>query len=166
MSPNASTFTVERTAEDAVMTVTLQRAWCLDIAGKLALTKLFQAPRHSERVGNLTNEGPEQITQRGSVGSQARRTCLLDTPGDSGILPGERIGLQVNRVGPHRQETALGKGRSLSRIRNCSLDVRRARYLAFELAGASYPLRMPRGPQWASQNRQRADPLSLGTAIS
>jgi hypothetical protein len=59
---------------------------------------------------------------------------------------GERIGLQVIRVGPHRQETALGKGRSVSRIRNCSLDARRARYLAFELAGARLPTQNAEGP--------------------
>ena len=109
----------------------------------------------------MTSEKPERITRRGPLGSQAGRTCLPYTPADSGILPGERIGLQVIRVGPHRQETALGKGRSLSRIRNCSLDVRRARYLALRVGGGRLPTQNAEGPEAVATARTAAGGKNL-----
>lgn len=50
MSTDAPTVAVERAADGAVVTVNLERASCLDIAGKLALTQLFRSLADDVRV--------------------------------------------------------------------------------------------------------------------
>jgi hypothetical protein len=95
----------------------------------------------------LTSEKRGRITQRGPVGSQAGRTCLPHTPAESGILPGERIGLQVIRVGPHRQERRWGRGEASRGSASVPFDVRCARYLALQVGGGRLPTQNSEEPE-------------------